>query len=172
MRKRVAVYPGSFDPLTYGHLDVLIRGLELVDRVIVAILDNPAKEALFATRERVEMIEQAVRGKGDVEVEVFHGLLVDYAEARGASVILRGVRAVSDFEYEFQMALMNRRLNPRIQTVFMMPNEAYSYVSSRLVKEVAALGGELKGVVPPAVEVRLRQRMPAQKATVPGRKRK
>jgi pantetheine-phosphate adenylyltransferase len=156
--KRIAVYPGSFDPLTLGHIDVLQRGLALFDRVIMAILRNPGKEPLFDTAERVEMIGQAVKGEGDVEVDVFDGLLVDYAKRKKAQAILRGVRAISDFEYEFQMALMNRRLNPDIQTVFMMPNEAYSYVSSRLVKEVAALGGDLAGIVPPFVEQRLRKR--------------
>ena len=163
-RKRIAVYPGSFDPLTHGHLDILERGLEIFDRVIIAILENPGKLALFQLEERMEMIREAVKDKERAQVDSFGGLLVDYAEAKGAHVILRGVRAVSDFEYEFQMALMNRRLKPSIETVFMMPSEAYTYVSSRLVKEVAALGGNLTGIVPKVVEKRLKERFVGRKA--------
>lgn len=164
VQRRIGVLPGSFDPLTLGHLDIFSRGLDLFDHVIVAILHNDAKTPLFALEERIEMIHASVseRERERVSVEVFDGLLVDFAESRGASVILRGIRAVSDFEYEYQMALMNRKLNPRIQTVFMMPKDAYSYVSSRLVKEVAALGGDLSGVVPPMVEERLRKRFAAR----------
>lgn len=146
------MYPGSFDPLTYGHLDIIQRGAAIFDKVIVAILKNAGKEPLFSSAERIAMIEEAVGAGGRVKVDVFDGLLVDYVERMNASVILRGVRAVSDFEFEFQMALMNRRLNSRIETIFMMPSEAYSFVSSRLVKEVGALGGNLSGVVPPHVE--------------------
>jgi len=154
-----AVYPGSFDPLTFGHLDIVERSVRLFDRVVVAILTNPAKEALFSVEERCDMIDKAVRKRfPSVEVDVFHGLLVDYAREKDAQVIVRGIRAVTDYEYEFQMALMNRRLAPGIETVFMMPAEQYSYLSSRLVKEIAGLGGSVEGLVPPQVEKRLRKR--------------
>jgi pantetheine-phosphate adenylyltransferase len=154
-----AVYPGSFDPLTFGHLDVVERSVRLFDRVIIAILTNPAKEALFSVEERCDMIDKAVRKRfPNVEVDVFHGLLVDYVKEKNAQVIVRGIRAVTDYEYEFQMALMNRRLAPGVETVFMMPAEQYSYLSSRLVKEIASLGGSVEGLVPPQVEKRLRKR--------------
>jgi pantetheine-phosphate adenylyltransferase len=151
----LAVFPGSFDPITNGHLDIVDRGLRVFDRVRMAILVNVDKEPLFTPDERVAIIREAYRGNPRVEVDTFSGLLVDYAERVGASVIIRGIRAISDFEYEFQMALMNRRLNPQIETVFMMPAESYSYVSSRLVKEVFRLGGRVSDVVPPVVERRL-----------------
>jgi pantetheine-phosphate adenylyltransferase len=154
-----AVYPGSFDPLTFGHLDVVERSVRLFDRVVMAILTNPAKEALFSVEERCDMIDKAVRKRfPNVEVDVFHGLLVDYVKEKNAQVIVRGIRAVTDYEYEFQMALMNRRLAPGVETVFMMPAEQYSYLSSRLVKEIASLGGSVEGLVPPQVEKRLRKR--------------
>jgi pantetheine-phosphate adenylyltransferase len=154
-----AVYPGSFDPLTFGHLDVVERSVRLFDKVVMAILTNPAKEALFSVEERCDMIDKAVRKRfPNVEVDVFHGLLVDYVKEKDAQVIVRGIRAVTDFEYEFQMALMNRRLAPRVETVFMMPAEQYSYLSSRLVKEIASLGGSVEGLVPPQVEKRLKKR--------------
>jgi pantetheine-phosphate adenylyltransferase len=154
-----AVYPGSFDPLTFGHLDVVERSVRLFDRVVMAILTNPAKEALFSVEERCDMIDKAVRKRfPNVEVDVFHGLLVDYVKEKDAHVIVRGIRAVTDFEYEFQMALMNRRLAPGVETVFMMPAEQYSYLSSRLVKEIASLGGSVEGLVPPQVEKRLKKR--------------
>jgi len=155
---RSAVLPGSFDPPTLGHLDILSRGLELFDEVIVAILSNSEKVALFNADERAEMIRSAVHDEKRLRVEVFDGLLVDFAQERGAGVIVRGIRALTDFEYEYQMALMNRKLNPRIQTIVMMPSESYSYVSSRLVKEVAALGGDLSGIVPPNVAEALLRR--------------
>jgi pantetheine-phosphate adenylyltransferase len=148
----LAVFPGSFDPITNGHLDIVHRGLAVFDRVRLAILMNPEKQPLFSVEERVALIREAHRGNPRVEVDTFSGLLVDYAASVGASVIIRGIRAISDFEYEFQMALMNRRLNPRIETVFMMPAESYSYVSSRLVKEVFQLGGRVSDLVPPIVE--------------------
>jgi pantetheine-phosphate adenylyltransferase len=151
----LAVFPGSFDPITNGHLDIVDRGLAVFDRVRMAILMNPEKQPLFSVEERVALIREAYRGNPRVEVDAFSGLLVDYAERVGASVIIRGIRAISDFEYEFQMALMNRRLNPQIETVFMMPAESYSYVSSRLVKEVFQLGGRVSDLVPPVVEKRL-----------------
>jgi pantetheine-phosphate adenylyltransferase len=154
----LAVFPGSFDPITNGHLDVVDRALRVFDRVRMAILVNPDKKPLFSVEERVGIIREAYRGNPRVEVDTFSGLLVDYAERVGASVIIRGIRAISDFEYEFQMALMNRRLNPQIETVFMMPAESYSYVSSRLVKEVFQLGGRVSDVVPPVVGRRLREK--------------
>ena len=154
----LAVFPGSFDPITNGHLDIVDRGLAVFDRVRMAILVNPDKQPLFSVEERVALIREAYRRNPRVEVDTFSGLLVDYAERVGASVIIRGIRAISDFEYEFQMALMNRRLNPQIETVFMMPAESYSYVSSRLVKEVFQLGGRVSDLVPPVVEKRLSEK--------------
>jgi pantetheine-phosphate adenylyltransferase len=154
----LAIFPGSFDPITNGHLDIVGRSLHVFDQVRVAILVNPDKRPLFTVDERVAIIREAYRGNRRVEVDTFSGLLVDYAEAVGASVLVRGIRAISDFEFEFQMALMNRRLNPRIETVFMMPAESYSYLSSRLVKEVFQLGGKVTGLVPPVVERRLREK--------------
>jgi pantetheine-phosphate adenylyltransferase len=157
-RERVAVYPGSFDPLTNGHVDIILRGARLFDRIIVAILRNDEKHPLFSPEERVSMALDVFREHRNVEIESFEGLLVDYAELKQASVIVRGLRAVSDFEFELQMALMNRRLGPDIETVFMMPAEQYTYVSSRLIKEVFALGGPVAGLVPEMVEERLREK--------------
>lgn len=156
--RTIAIYPGSFDPITNGHLDLISRGSKLVDRLIVAILHNSAKQSLFSVAERMEMLEEVVRPYGNVEVTSFEGLLVDYAAARGANVILRGIRALSDYEYELQMALMNRRLNPSVETVFLLASEAHSFISSQLVKEVASLGGNVAGLVPPAVEERMKRR--------------
>jgi pantetheine-phosphate adenylyltransferase len=158
MNDVVAIYPGSFDPLTNGHVDIIQRGSRLFDRIIVAILLNIEKAPLFTVAERVAIARDVFREWPNVEVDTFDGLLVDYARRRKASVIVRGLRAVSDFEYEMQMALMNRRLNPDVETVFMMPAEPYTYVSSRLVKEVVALGGSVKGLVPATVEDRLRDK--------------
>jgi pantetheine-phosphate adenylyltransferase len=157
----LAVFPGSFDPITNGHLDIVERGLRVFERVRMAILVNVEKQPLFSVEERVAIIREAYAGNPRVEVDTFSGLLVDYAERVGASVIIRGIRAISDFEYEFQMALMNRRLNPQIETVFMMPAESYSYVSSRLVKEVFQLGGRVSELVPPVVERRLSEKYAA-----------
>jgi pantetheine-phosphate adenylyltransferase len=157
-RELVAVYPGSFDPLTNGHVDIILRGARLFDRIIVAILRNAEKHPLFSPEERVAMAREVFRENARVDVDAFDGLLVDYAGARGASVIVRGLRAVSDFEFELQMALMNRRLGPDIETVFMMPAEQYTYVSSRLIKEVFALGGPITGLVPEVVEEHLREK--------------
>ena len=165
----LAVFPGSFDPITNGHLDIIARGLSVFDDVTIAILINPGKQALFTVEERVEIIREAYKGEPRVKVDTFSGLLVDYAERVGAAVIVRGLRAISDFEYEFQMALMNRRLNPRIETVFMMPAEGYSYLSSRLVKEVFQLGGRVRDLVPPIVERRLAEKYGT---TAPARPRK
>ena len=154
-----AIYPGSFDPITNGHLDLVQRGSRMFDTLIVSILQNDAKLPLFSVEERTEMLREVVQPYPNVEVDSFNGLLVDYAAQRSATVLLRGIRAISDYEYELQMALMNRRLRPEIETVFMMANEAYSFISSRLVKEVFGLGGNISGLVPPSVEVRLHSRM-------------
>jgi pantetheine-phosphate adenylyltransferase len=154
----VAIYPGSFDPITMGHVDIIQRGARLFDRIIVAVLINVDKAPLFSVHERVDIARDVFRDRANVEVDTFDGLLVEYARSRQASVIVKGLRAVSDFEYEMQMALMNRRLSPEVETVFMMPTEPYTYVSSRLVKEVVALGGSVKGIVPEIVERRLREK--------------
>jgi pantetheine-phosphate adenylyltransferase len=154
----IAVFPGSFDPLTSGHVDIIERGRFIFDRVIVSVLINRDKTPLFSTDERVAMIRDVFDGHADVEVDTFDGLLVEYAERKGARAIIRGLRAVSDFEYEFQMALMNRRLNHHLETVFLMPAEQYTYTSSRLIKEVFMLGGAISGLVPPIVEQRLQQK--------------
>jgi pantetheine-phosphate adenylyltransferase len=160
---RVAIYPGSFDPLTSGHVDIIERGARIFDQIIVAILANVEKTPLFSEQERVEIIRDVFKDKPNVKVETFNGLLVDYAQRKKASVLVRGLRAVSDFEYEFQMALMNRHLAPGLETVFMMPAEQYTYISSRLIKEVFTLGGEITGLVPPIVEVRLRAKQKSKK---------
>ena len=159
MTERVALYPGSFDPLTNGHLDILSRARRLADRVVVAILENDAKTPLFSASERIEMIREIVGDDPATPVRSFSGLLVDFAREMRATLIVRGLRAVSDYEYELQMALMNRRLTPSIETVFLMAKEEYSYVSSRLVKEVAKLGGDLSGLVPESVRQRLLGRL-------------
>ena len=158
MTERTALYPGSFDPLTNGHLDILSRARRLADRVVVAILENDAKTPLFSVVERIKMIREILGDDPATPVRSFSGLLVDFARDSGATLIVRGLRAISDYEYELQMALMNRRLTPSIETVFLMAKEEYSYVSSRLVKEVARLGGDVSGLVPPLVRERLAQR--------------
>lgn len=158
MKKR-AVYPGTFDPVTNGHLDIIERGLVIFEELIVAVAENPHKHPIFTPAERVELISKALGKRKGLIVESFGGLLISYVKGRGANVIVRGVRAISDFEYEFQMALMNRKMDSEIETVFMMPNEAYSYLSSKLVKEVVALGGKATGLVPPLVEKKLRERL-------------
>ena len=160
MSSRVAIYPGSFDPVTNGHLDLIERAGSLFDRLVVAVLKNPQKsDALFSAPERVEMLTQVLGGMKNVEVETFDGLLVDFAREKDARVILRGIRAVSDYEYELQMALMNRELAPGLETVFMLPGTAYSYLSARLVREVARLGGDISSLVPPVVEARVRAKV-------------
>jgi pantetheine-phosphate adenylyltransferase len=158
----LAVYPGSFDPLTNGHVDIISRGARLFDRIIVAILINAEKAPLFSMGERVEIARAVFQHHRNVEIDTFNGLLVDYVERRSAQVIVRGLRAVSDFEFEFQMALMNQRLKPKIETVFMMPAEQYTYISSRLIKEVFTLGGRVHGLVPELVEQRLREKVVAK----------
>jgi pantetheine-phosphate adenylyltransferase len=160
----LAVYPGSFDPLTNGHVDIITRGAKMFDRIIVAILVNAEKSPLFSMDERVEIARAVFASLPSVEVDTFDGLLVDYVARRRAQVIVRGLRAVSDFEFEFQMALMNQRLNPKIDTVFMMPAEQYTYISSRLIKEVFSLGGRVNGLVPELVEERLRGKVLTRKA--------
>jgi pantetheine-phosphate adenylyltransferase len=153
-----AIYPGSFDPLTNGHLDLIERGSKIFEELIVAILRNPEKDPLFTVAERREMLEQMLKPFQNVQVDIFEGLLVDYAMKKNAKAVLRGIRAISDYEYELQMALMNRKLQPQLETVFMMPAEAYSYLSSRLVKEIFRLGGSVRGLVPELVEQKLREK--------------
>ena len=160
---RVAIYPGSFDPLTSGHVDIIERGSRIFDAIIVAVLGNVEKTPLFSESERVAIIREVFKDKPNVQVDTFSGLLVDYAQRKHATVLVRGLRAVSDFEYEFQMALMNRHLAPGLETVFMMPAEQYTYISSRLIKEVFTLGGAVTGLVPPIVEEKLRAKQKAKK---------
>ena len=164
MKKVTAIYPGSFDPLTNGHLDLIERGSKIFDELIVAILRNPEKDPLFSLTERKEMMAAMTERWDNVTVDTFDGLMVDYAVSVKASAVLRGIRAISDYEYELQMALMNRKLAPNLETVFMMPAEAYSYLSSRLVREIAQLGGNIAGLVPELVQQRLKEKMdPAHK---------
>ncbi|HUX08612.1 MAG TPA: pantetheine-phosphate adenylyltransferase [Acidobacteriota bacterium] len=158
MGKIVAAYPGSFDPVTNGHVDIIKRGCRLFDTVIAAVVENPNKEALFTPEERLDMLRNSFNDFPNVEFDSFSGLLVKYAEKVGAAVVVRGIRAITDFEYEMQLALMNRRLNRKFETVFMMPKEEHIYISSGLVKEIARLGGSVSGLVPPYVEERLKQR--------------
>ncbi|MFC2166517.1 pantetheine-phosphate adenylyltransferase [Acidobacteriota bacterium] len=158
MKKRVAVYPGFFDPITNGHVDIIKRGLNVFDSLIVAVLENPKKTALFTTKERVNMIGEILSEQKNVEVKSFHGLLVDFMKTHHSKIVIRGLRAVSDFEYEFQMALMNMKLEPEIETLFMMPNVSFTFLSSKIVKEVAMLGGTLVGLVPHGVEEKLKEK--------------
>ena len=163
MPETSAIYPGSFDPITNGHVDIIERGLKVFDRLIIAVLENPKKRPLFTTKERVRMIQDIFASKKEVEVRAFDGLLVDFARAQGTRVVIRGLRAVSDFEYEFQMALMNRSLAPDIETFFMMPSVAYSFLSSNVVREVAGLGGSVEGLVPGPVARKLRAKVNGSK---------
>lgn len=156
MDSKLAIYPGSFDPVTNGHLDLIERASKLFGRVVVTVARNAEKAPMFTLKERMDMLREATQQFPNVEVDTFDGLLVDYARKLGARVLVRGIRAVSDYEYELQMALMNRRLEPQLETVFMLPAVEYSYLSSHLVRELAVLGGSLTGLVPPAVEQRLR----------------
>jgi pantetheine-phosphate adenylyltransferase len=155
---KTAIYPGSFDPVTNGHLDIIERGHEIFDKIIVTILRNPAKKSLFTVDERVEMLQECLSDQPHVEIDVFHGLLVDYARQRKADAILRGMRAVSDFEYEFQMALMNRKLNRDVETVFMMTGLRWIFTSSTIIKEAAKFGGDIDDMVPPLVSRKLREK--------------
>ena len=156
--KKVAVYPGSFDPITNGHLDIIKRGLRMFDELIVLIAYNPKKNFLFSVSERIELIKQVVNGMENVRIDSYDGLLVDYAKKSGANIILRGLRALSDFEYEFQMALMNRRLNRDVETVFLMTGYRWFYTSSKLIKEASSLGGYVRGLVPDLVYQRLQEK--------------
>lgn len=152
MPKKIAVYPGSFDPITFGHLDIINRGLKIFDEVIIAVAENPVKKALFSIEERVELIRQVLNGNGRAKVDTFGGLLINYVLAKGASVIIRGLRAVSDFEYEFQIAQMNRGISQEVETLFMMTSVPFSYLSSSIVKEVSSLNGPVDGLVPAIVK--------------------
>ncbi len=156
--KKIAVYPGSFDPVTYGHLDIIKRALKIFDKVIVAVAHNAEKEPLFDVQERVTMLERSLKGLKGVEVDDFRGLIVDYVRKKKATVVIRGLRMISDFEYEFQMALTNRKLCNKVETIFMMPSESYSYLSSKLIKEAASLGANLKCFVPHFVEKAIKQK--------------
>ncbi|HEX6878944.1 MAG TPA: pantetheine-phosphate adenylyltransferase [Terriglobales bacterium] len=171
MKRVIAIYPGTFDPLTNGHLDLIHRGAKIFDELIVAILRNSDKEPLFTLEERLEMLRECIKGETNVKIDSFEGLLVDYAAQKEAKAVLRGIRAVSDYEYELQMALMNRKLDPRLETIFMMPAEAYSYLSSRLVREIAMLGGSVKCLVPEIVDQRLRDKLKSKTAARSAKKR-
>lgn len=155
----LAIYPGSFDPLTYGHLDVISRAVRIYSRVIIALAENSNKTSLFSFEERASMLREATDGIDGIEVDVFKGLVTDFAQKKGTNVLIRGLRMTSDFEYEFQMALMNRRMAESVETVFLMPSEKYSFLSSTLIKEIARLGGDLSSFVPPCVERRLLERL-------------
>jgi len=155
---KIGIYPGSFDPITYGHVDIIERSAKLFDRLIVAVLSNPRKTPLFTVEERIEMIQESVKNMPNVEIDTFSGLLIDFARLKKADVIVKGLRAVSDFEYELQMALMNKKLDEHIETIFIMTSSKYSYLSSSVVKEVASFGGCVATVVPPLVEKRLKDK--------------
>lgn len=155
---KTGIYPGTFDPITNGHLDLVKRGLRIFDEIIIAVAPSPKKQPLFSLEERMKLIREAVKDCRNVKVEAFNGLLVDYAKSKSGAAIIRGLRAVSDFEYELQIALMNRRLDMTIETVFMMPSEEYSYLTSTIVKEVASFGGSIKGLVPEVVERAIREK--------------
>ncbi|HNQ80975.1 MAG: pantetheine-phosphate adenylyltransferase [Acidobacteriota bacterium] len=159
--EELAVYPGSFDPITNGHVDIIRRGAKLFPRILVAVLENPKKATLFSVEERMEIIREIFKDPPRIEVEAFHGLLADFTKLRGARAVIRGLRAVSDFEYEMQMALMNQQLNPELETLFMMPSARYTFLSSSLVKEVFALGGSVRELVPSIVEQKLREKFAA-----------
>jgi pantetheine-phosphate adenylyltransferase len=156
---RTAIYPGSFDPFTNGHLDIVQRAIKLFDTVIVAVANNEGKKPLFTLDERVGLVKKSVRGFPNVTVDSFSGLLVNYVEERGGQAVIRGLRAISDFEFEFQLALMNRKLNERVETIFMMPKETYTFLSSRITKEIARLGGDVRAFVPAHVETALKKKL-------------
>lgn len=167
MMDRIAIYPGSFDPITNGHVDIILRGAKLFPRIIVAVLENPRKTVLFSAGERIEIIREIFRDQPAIEVVQFQGLLVRFAAEQGARIVIRGLRAVSDFEFEFQMALMNQTLDPTLETLFMMPSSPFTFLSSSLVKEVFSLGGEVGGLVPGVVERRLREKFRRTEASPP-----
>ena len=156
---RTAIYPGSFDPFTNGHLDIVQRAIKLFDSVIVAVANNEGKKPLFTLEERVSLVKKSVRGFPNVTVDSFSGLLVNYVDERGGQAVIRGLRAISDFEFEFQLALMNRKLNERVETIFMMPKETYTFLSSRITKEIARLGGDVRAFVPAHVETALKKKL-------------
>ncbi|MDQ1353542.1 MAG: pantetheine-phosphate adenylyltransferase [Acidobacteriota bacterium] len=158
MKERIAVYPGSYDPLTNGHIDIIERGFKLFDRVIVAILKNPSKQSLFSIDERMDILRETFKDRTEIEVDCFEGLLVNYLRKKNATTVVRGLRAISDFEIEFQMELMNRRIEPECETIFLVPSVHYSFVSSRLVKEIYQLGGEIKNMIPPVVDRKLKEK--------------
>ena len=158
MDKRIAIYPGTFDPVTLGHIDVLQRAARIFDKVVISVSESSSKKTLFNLEERIELIKKAARNIKNIEVDKFNGLLVKYAEKKKAGAVIRGLRAVSDFEYEFQMALTNRKMSAKVETVFFMPNEKYSFISSTLVKEIASLGGDFKSFVPEAVWQQLKKK--------------
>ena len=164
--ERIGIYPGTFDPITCGHIDIIERSLRIFDKVIIAVSPNPKKESLFSIKERLEMIREVTKGYKKVEIDSFAGLLVDYVKKKRAIAIIRGLRAVSDFEYEFQMALMNRKLNHQIETVFLMPSEEYSYLTSSIVKEIASLGGTVTDLVPKTIEERIRKKFKDKRRAV------
>ena len=157
--KNIAIYPGSFDPITYGHLDIIKRAIKIFDKVIVAVAHNSEKDPLFSVSERVELLKKATRDIKGVEIDDFHGLVVDYVKTKKSKVVIRGLRMISDFEFEFQMALTNRKLSKDVETIFMMPSEAYYYLSSKLIKEAASLGANLKGFVPAFVEKAIKAKL-------------
>ena len=156
---KVAVYPGSFDPITNGHLDVIQRAAAMFDQVVVGVAHNPDKIPMFSLKRRLDLVAQATKHLGNVVVDDFQGLLVEYCGIKGATVVIRGLRAVSDFEFEFQMALMNRKLEPKVETIFLMPKDEYTFISSRLVKEIAGLGGDVSKFVPPVVQEALKKKL-------------
>ena len=167
MKQIVAIYPGSFDPVTNGHLDLIHRGCKLFDRLVVAIARNPEKDdSLFSLEERIEMLKAMTEDLDNVTVDAFEGLLMSYCIEKNANAVLRGIRAVSDYEFELQMALMNRKIEPRVETVFMMPAEKYSYLSSKIVRDIASFGGPLTGLVPELVEERLRRKFAQKQAAI------
>jgi pantetheine-phosphate adenylyltransferase len=161
--KNIAVYPGSYDPLTNGHIDIIERGLKIFDKIIVAVLKNPDKTYLFTLEERQQMLRSVFKDSQRIEVDHFEGLLVDYLNRKGVNTVVRGLRAISDFEIEFQMALMNRKIEPRIETIFFVPSDSYSFLSSKLVKEIYHLGGEVSSMVPQIVDVKLKEKFRRQK---------
>lgn len=158
MSGRIAIYPGTFDPITNGHLSILSRALKIFDKLIIAILNNPNKEPLFSIEERVEMMRDVLKNKPNIEIDYYDGLLVDYAVQKEANVIIRGLRALSDFEYEFQLSLMNRKLNRDVQSIFLMTDYKWFYISSTIIKEAASLGGDISGLVPPLVCRKLKEK--------------